>query len=303
LRQASSGLNVESMKKENVLITGASSGIGLELARQFAQHGHPLILTARDESELRAIADELATEGVTVEIIAQDLEQPGAAETIFERATQGAGTVDILVNNAGLGRRGKFWDIPFEADEAMIRVNVETVVHMTKLFLPAMLKRGRGRILNTASIAGFEPGPLLAVYHATKAFVLSFSEALSVELEKTGISVTALCPGATDTDFFPKANMVQTKAFQKNKVMAPQEVAKLGYEALMRGDRVYVAGGMNKALVFSRRFMSLPAQARVNKKFYEDAPPKDRKRKRGDVEAEAVPKYRRGRLKRAHART
>jgi len=291
------------MKKESVLITGASSGIGLELAREFARHGHSLILTARVESELQTIASELEqAHRVPVRIITQDLEEPGAAEKIHERASQSGEPVEILVNNAGLGHRGKFWDIPIERDLSMIRVNVEAVVSLTKLFLPGMLRRHHGKVLNTASIAGFEPGPLLAVYHATKAFVLSFSEALAIELEDSEITVTALCPGATDTDFFPKANMTQTKAFQKNKVMAPQEVAELGYEALMRGDRVFVPGAMNKTLVFSRRFMTLPAQAKVNKKFYEDAPPKDRKRRRGDIEKSAkrstVPKHRRERLRR-----
>jgi short-subunit dehydrogenase len=123
------------------------------------------------------------------------------------------------------------------------------------------------------------------VYHATKAFVLSFSQALTTELEDTDVSVTALCPGATDTDFFPKAGMLATRAFQKNKVMAPQEVAELGYEALMRSDPIYVAGGMNRALVASRRVLTKSAQAKKNQKFYEDVPMTERKRKRGDIEA------------------
>jgi short-subunit dehydrogenase len=287
------------MKKENVLITGASSGIGLELARQFASHGHPLIITAPVETELRSIADELErAHGVSVHIVAEDLSDCDSANRLFTTATEKMGMVDILVNNAGVGQRGNFWDYPFAADREMIRLNVEAVVALTKLFLPPMRERRQGRIMNTASIAGFEPGPLLAVYHATKAFVLSFTEALAVELEDSGVTVTALCPGATDTDFFPKANMVQTKAFQKSKVMPPQEVAAGGYEAVMRGDRVFVPGTMNKALVFSRRFLSLPAQAKVNKKFYEDAPPEKRKRHRGDIQAKAQRKQRRTRLNR-----
>jgi len=285
------------MNSQTTLITGASSGIGLELAREFAKNGHPVILTAPVENELTNIAREFEEmHGVWVRTIPQDLEEPDAAEKIFNSATKEGRSIDILVNNAGLGQRGKFWEYPVERDLSMIRVNLESTVRLTKLFLPAMLKRRHGRILNTASIAGFEPGPLLAVYHATKAFVLSFTEALGVELEKTGVTVTALCPGATDTDFFPKANMEQTKAFQKSKVMAPQEVARLGYKALMRGDRVYVPGAMNKALVFSRRLISLPTQARANKKFYEDAPTKDRRRHRGEIEAKAIPKHRRERL-------
>jgi len=165
---------------------------------------------------------------------------------------------------------------------------IEWDVQVTYLFVPEMRRRGRGKILNTASIAGFEPGPLLATYHASKAFVLSWSEAIATELEETGITVTALCPGATDTDFFPKAGMVNTRAFQKGKVMAPQEVAKIGYEALMRGDRTVIAGGVNKALVWARRFMSEGAQAKKNQAFYKDAKPAARKRHRGDVERKAA---------------
>ena len=278
------------MKKENVLITGASSGIGLELARQFAKHDYPLILVARDESELRSIAAEFEElYGVSVKTIAKDLQnEPGAAQEIYDEVKREKLSVEILVNNAGLGQWGKFWETPLAKDLTVIQVNVAAVVCLTKLFLPQMLKRNSGRILNTASIAGFEPGPLMGVYHATKAFVLSFSESLGVELEDTNITVTALCPGATDTDFFPKADMVKTKIFQKGNVMAPQEVAAKGYDALMRGDRTFVPGAMNKALVGMRRVMSKPAQARMNKKFYEEAPPKDRNRRHpGDVEAKA----------------
>lgn len=254
-------------------------------------HGHDLFLTARVESELHSIGRQLEeAHGIQVQTIAQDLEMPGACEAIVQAVELDSRPIEILVNNAGLGQRGRFWEYPLDHDLAMLHVNIEAVVRLTKAFLPPMVQRKRGRILNTASIAGFEPGPLLAVYHATKGFVLSFSEALAVELEDSGVTVTALCPGATDTDFFPKANMVQSKAFQKNMVMSPQEVAKLGYEALMRGDEALVPGGLNKALVFSRRFMSLPAQARMNKAFYEDSPPEDQKRRRGDVERAAATK-------------
>jgi short-subunit dehydrogenase len=271
---------------ETTLITGSSSGIGLELARQFAAHGHPLVLTAPVNRELQALGEELqARYQVDVLVIPKDLEQREAAQQIFDELADRQMQIDILVNNAGLGHRGKFWEIQIDSDLSMIRLNIEAVVRLTKLFLPPMLARRRGRILNTASIAGFEPGPLLAVYHATKAFVLSFSQALTTELEDTDVSVTALCPGATDTDFFPKAGMLATRAFQKNKVMAPQEVAELGYEALMRSDPIYVAGGMNRALVASRRVLTKSAQAKKNQKFYEDVPMTERKRKRGDIEA------------------
>jgi len=277
------------MRTETALITGAASGIGLALAREFAKHGHNLILTSRVRSELREVAGELTSKyNVEVGTIAADLQDPKTPEQLFDAVRREAVLVDILVNNAGLGYRGRFWEIPLEDQLSIIRVNNEAVVRLTHLFLPQMIRRNKGRLMNTASIAGFEPGPLLAVYHASKAFVLSFTEALAVELEDTDITVTALCPGATDTDFFIKAGMEDTKAFQKGPVMAPQEVAELGYKALMRGDRTVVAGASNKALVFARRFMTEGAQAKMNKKFYERA--KKTKRHRGDFERKAAEK-------------
>lgn len=286
------------MRKEIALVTGASSGIGLALAREIAKQGHHLFLTARSEPELAKVAQSLERNyKVDAPFLAVDLAEPGSAEAIFEEASGKLARIDILINNAGLGFRDNFWKYPFQCDQEMIRVNIEATVHLTKLFLPAMLERGQGRIMNTASIAGFEPGPLLGVYHASKAFVLSFTEAIAAELEEKGISATALCPGPTDTKFFPKANMVQTKAFQKFKVMAPQDIAGPAYKAMMRGDRVFVPGAMNKALVFSRRLISLPSQARLHKKFYQDAPPEQRKRKSGDIEAQAAPAHRRERLR------
>ena len=271
------------MNTEMALITGASSGIGLELAREFARKGHPLIITATNEAELNEVAEELTEKhGVAVHVIALDLKTPAATEEIFNRASN-IGPVDILVNNAGFGQKGKFWEIPLERELGMLRVNVEAVLRLTKLFLPGMIERRKGRILNTASIAGFEPGPGLATYHATKAFVLSLSESLATELQESGVTLTALCPGATDTDFFEKADMVNTKIFQKGNVMAPQEVAAAAYKALMNGDRVVITGGVNKAIVYSRHLMPESAQAKVNQKLYTDVDPEKRKRAPGDV--------------------
>jgi short-subunit dehydrogenase len=279
------------MKKETVLITGAASGIGLALAKEFAKHGHDLVLTSRVKEELRAVAAEITSKhNIEVGTIGGDLQQAETPQQIFEAVQRDGVAIDILVNNAGLGFRGKFWELPIEDQLSIIRVNNEAVLRMTHLFLPQMINRGSGRILNTASVAGFEPGPLLAVYHASKAFVLSFTEALAVELEDTNISVTALCPGPTDTDFFPKAGMLDTKAFQKAHVMAPQEVAEIAYKGLMRGDRTVVAGGSNKALVFARRFMTEGAQAKMNKKFYERTKAQQVKRHRGDFERKAQQK-------------
>jgi short-subunit dehydrogenase len=276
------------MNRETALITGASSGIGLELARVFARHGHPLVLTARDAGELLRIAAELKAEfEVPVYSIARDLEDPSSPDDIASELAREGMPVHILVNNAGLGYLGPFWNSPLEHDLSMLRVNIGAAVRLTKIFVPDMVRRGSGRVLNTASIASFEPGPNLAVYHATKAFVLSFSEALATELEITGVTVTALCPGPTDTDFFPKAGMTETRAFQEAQVMPPQEVARKGYEAVMRGERVLVTGTVNKLMVFSRHLMSESAQAKKNERMYEKVPFKKQKRVPGEVKARA----------------
>lgn len=273
------------MNEETALITGASSGIGLHLAREFAAHGHPLVLVAPVEAELQTIARELMDEHhVKVEVAAADLEIPAAATKLFEALKRANIDVRILVNNAGLGYRGKSWEIPIENDLSMVRLNIEAALRLTKLFLPQMLKLGGGKIMNTASVAGFEPGPLLAVYHATKAFLLSWSEALAVELEDTPVTVTALCPGATDTDFFPKAGMINTRIFQQGNVMSPQEVAKIGYKGLMEGKLFVVPGAVNKTMVAARRVLSESAQAKVNMKFYETCAVGEHGRHRGDIE-------------------
>jgi short-subunit dehydrogenase len=275
------------MNNGTTLITGATSGIGLHLAHEFAKHGHPLILVAPVASELEQVATEFRDKhNVAVQTIAKDLREPSAAQEVFDEVQRSGLEVEILVNNAGHGQRGKFWEIPIETDISMIDLNILGYLRLTKVFLPMLVQKGHGRILNTASIAGFEPGPMQAVYHATKAFVLSWSEALSTELEDTGITVTALCPGPTDTDFFIKADAADTRAVQHT--MAPQDVAKTGYEALMDGKRVVVAGAVNKAMVFSRHIMPIAAQAKMNEKMYDRIPPEDQKVQRGDKEREAA---------------
>src|SRR3954465_11368024 len=182
------------MKNETVLITGSSSGIGMHMAHEFARNGHPLVLVAPVEAELREVAQQLKqfNGGADAIVIPKDLEQSNAAQEIFDELKRRNIDIEILVNNAGHGQLGKFWEIPLERDLGMLRVNVEAVLRLTKLFLPAMIERKRGRILNTASIAGFEPGPGMATYHATKAFVLSLSESLATELKDSGVTLTAL---------------------------------------------------------------------------------------------------------------
>jgi uncharacterized protein len=273
------------MAKGTTLITGASSGIGLHLSHEFAKHGHPLVLVAPVAAELEQVAADIrGTFGVEVEAIACNLEVDSDRMALIERFSDGRGTVDVLVNNAGKGQRGRFWEIDFERQRGMVELNVVAVLELTHAIVRAMIARGSGRILNVASVAGFEPGPNLAVYHATKAFVLSWSEALATELDDTPITVTALCPGPTDTDFFAKADMEETRAFQQANLMAPQDVAAEGYRATMDGERVVVAGAANKTMVFSRRFMSEALQAKKNEKLYEDAPPAKQTRERGEKE-------------------
>lgn len=273
------------MNQETTLVTGSSSGIGLHLAREFARHGHPLVLVAPVDSELEQIAAEFKRDhGVNVRVIAKDLEKGNSAQEIFDELQAARVQIDILCNNAGLGFHGKWWDLPLEKDLSMIRLNIEAVMRMTKLFLPPMVQRNRGRILNTASVAGFMPGPELATYYATKAFVLSWSEALAIELEETGISVTALCPGVTDTDFFEKGGAENIKGRQSSNVMAPQDVAKEGYEAQMKEELFVIPGAANKAMIATRRILPVTTQAKMNKKMNSDVSPEDVKHERGERE-------------------
>ena len=256
---------------ERVLITGASSGIGLHLAHRFAANGHPVCLVAPDATELDAVAADIRkAHGVEVMPVAADLEKKEAFAEL-DTVTRLAGwSIDILANNAGHGFKGQYAEVPLSTHLSVLRLNVEAALRATSCFLPRMVKNRRGRVLNTASIAGFEPGPGMAVYHASKAFILSWSEALATELEGSGVTVTALCPGPTDTDFFPKGDLQQSFAFQKANLMDPEDVAHAGYDAVMAGERVVVPGAANKALVFSRRFMSEHLQSRMNEKMYED---------------------------------
>jgi short-subunit dehydrogenase len=270
---------------KTVLVTGASSGIGLHLALRFAREGFNLVLVAPDEDTLRIAAEEVDNcASGRVRMLVADLEERDAAGTIHQTLADDGVAIDILVNDAGHGYRGRYWELPIATHLSVLRLNVEAVLRLTSQFLPEMVARGHGRILNVASVAGFEPGPLMAVYHATKAFVLSWSEALATELEGTGVTLTALCPGPTDTDFFPKGDMEQTRAFQKANLMAPQDVAEAGFDGCLKGERVVVPGVMNKALVFSRRFMSEHAQSVLNEALYTDVSDDDTERKRGDAE-------------------
>jgi len=236
--------------RQTALITGASSGIGADLARLFARDGYDLVLVARSEGKLHELAKEL---GVTSTVIVADLVKPDAAQVIADTLIEKSINIDVLVNNAGVGLAGAFIENDLRTELEMIQVNVVALTQLTKLLLPGMVSRKRGRILNVASTAAFQPGPLMAVYYATKAYVLSFSEAIADELRETPVTVTALCPGPTATGFGSVAGMEETRLFTMRKPMSSAKVAKIGYEAMKRGRRVVVTGMMNRLLVQSVR--------------------------------------------------
>lgn len=234
--------------RQTVLITGATRGIGLELAREFARHGNGLILAARNAEHLAAVAGELQQRhGVPVRAIPIDLSQPGSAAALFEQA----GTVDILINNAGIVSYGKFAETALDHEQQLLQLNIASLTELTKLFLRPMLARGSGRIVNVSSIGGYQPGgPMWAVYFASKAYVLSFSKALSVELRGSGVTVTALCPGATATGFLDTAGLDTTLVY-RHLCMDASEVARCGYRGIMRGKSVIIPGLINKLLAFA----------------------------------------------------
>lgn len=240
--------------KKTALITGASSGIGRELARLFSRDDYDLVLVARRRINLEKLARELIdTHHNTVTIIVKDLSQPSAPEEIFAELKEKAISIDVLVNNAGTQVYGEFQKTNLSDELRLMQVNMTSLTHLTKLAIAEMLKRGCGSILNIGSTGSFAPSPLNAVYCATKAFVLNFSEGISKDLEGTGISVTTLCPGATHTEFAEKAKILNTRLFSSS-VMSAETVARIGYRALNKQKRVEVAGILNKILILSIRF-------------------------------------------------
>lgn len=222
--------------KTYALITGGTSGIGYELAKIFATNGHNLILVSRDEADLTITRNELLELGVDVQIISKDLFDKQSPFDLYNEICEKGYEVDVLVNNAGQGQYGEFSDTNIYRELSIIQLNISSLVVLTKLFLQDMLKKGKGKILNLSSIASKTPGPLNSVYHGTKAFVQSFTQAIATEVKDKGITVTALLPGATDTDFFNKADMQQSKLAKEGKLEDAKIVAKEGYDALMRGD-------------------------------------------------------------------
>ncbi len=235
------------MQPNTALVTGASSGIGMELARICAREGHNLLLTARREQRLMELKNELETEfGVDVMFFTVDLAEHEAPPKLFEFVQENAISVQILVNNAGVGDYGFFHESDWNRQAAMLDLNIRALTHLTHLILPEMIKQNRAYILNVASTAAFQPGPLMSVYYATKSYVLSFGEAIANELQDTGVTVTTLCPGPTESEFQKEANMEKSKLFDRFPVATSKEIAEYGYKTMIKGKRVAIYGLINK---------------------------------------------------------
>jgi uncharacterized protein len=250
--------------RQLALVTGASSGIGLELARQFTEHGFDVIINAEDD-ELAAAEASLAGNGAEVRAVRADLSTYDGVERLWSAVAAGGRPLDAVALNAGVGVNGDFTrDIPLSDDLRLIAVNVTAVVHLAKRLLPAMVERGEGKLLITSSVAATMPGPYYATYAASKAFLQSFAQAIRFELKDTGVTVTALQPGPTDTEFFDRAGMDDTKV-AKAKKDDPAEVAKDGFEALMAGkDRVVAGSAKNKAQVAAGKVLPETARAALH---------------------------------------
>jgi short-subunit dehydrogenase len=258
-------VSMEGGKGRTALITGASSGIGLELAREFAAHGHDLVLVARSASRLEDIAAELKrAHAVDARVLVKDLSLPTAAEDVHREVTGAGLVVEVLVNNAGFGVYGRFVETEWERELEMLRLNVVALTDLTKRFARDMIARRRGRVLNVASTAAFQPGPHMAVYYASKAYVLSFSEALADELRGTGVTVTTLCPGPTRSGFQAVASMHRARMLRLS-MMDAASVARIGYRAVMAGRPTVIAGWLNRLVAFSVRLAPRQLVTRISR--------------------------------------
>lgn len=242
--------------KQVALITGASSGIGKELAIQFAKHGIDLILVARSGQKLQELAAHISTHHkVEVNLLLKDLTQQSECKDVFDWCQARQIVPDYLINNAGFGHLQTFYESPWERQSGMIQLNVYALVYLTHLFLPGMIARKSGRIMNVASTAAFQPGPFFAVYFASKSFVLSFSEGLSAELKGTGLSITSLCPGPTQSEFAAVSKADATNLFKNRRIPTSEEVAIYGYNSMMSGKRLAIHGSLNRLMVGMIRFI------------------------------------------------
>lgn len=255
------------MYNKTAVITGASSGIGMELARQFAMRGYRLVMVARRADKLWRLAEDMnRLYGISSEVIQMDLAQPCAGEALWKAIEAVAPEIDALVNNAGVGDSGDFSGESPEVIERMLQLNISTLTLLTRFVLPGMVARRRGKILNVASLAGFQPGgPGMAVYYASKSYVLSFSRAIRRELHGSGVTVTTLCPGATRTEFEETAKAQNTLLFKWSKPMTAREVALAGFEGMQRGKAVVVPGWLNKFLAISPGFGPAALALEINR--------------------------------------
>lgn len=278
---------------QTALITGASFGIGRALAHQFATHGYDVVLVARNEAALADVARALANGAVNsdesrpthaagaaagagrsqtprVHIITADLTQPHSGRALFERLKADNMQVDVLVNNAGFGLQGPFAELPLDRQIDMLQLNVVALTELTRLFLPELLARRTGGVLNVASTAAFQPGPLMAVYYATKAYVLSLTEAIAEEVAGNGVKVSCLCPGPTVTEFATRAGMTGTNLF-KTGGMSAEDVAREGFDAWNRGQVLCIAGGTNRRATMLVRLMPRSVVRRIVKRLNSNA--------------------------------
>ena len=264
---------------ETVLITGASSGIGYELAKIYAKNGHNLVVVARNKDKLEILKKEIFEEiskNIKITVIENDLSLENAAERLYNQVKSEKLKINVLVNNAGVGIYGKFSEFDEETmkrNDAMINLNIKAVVELTRLFLADMIKDGRGEVLNVSSVAAFMPGPLMSTYYASKAFVQSFTEAVREEMRNDvrtkNIKISALCPGPTATEFEKSSNLEESSLFERMKVMSAKKVAEIGYKEFQKGKMIIIPGIFNRIAVFGTRFFSRKFVVRMARKIQE----------------------------------
>ncbi|RLD55372.1 MAG: short-chain dehydrogenase [Bacteroidetes bacterium] len=241
--------------KRTALITGASGGIGFQFAKLLAQDAYNVVLIARTENRLLEIKKEFEQKhNVHVLVFSKDLTKPNAVKEIYNELKRQNIKIDVLINNAGFGNFGKFYDTDWEKEAKMLQLNIFALTHLTKLFLKDMVDRGEGKILNVSSTSAFQPGPLMSIYYASKAYVQSFSEAIAKEVKGTGVTVTTLCPGPVKTGFQKRVSDIEPRLINLN-LADPESVARYGYRALQRGDRVAIPGLFNQFLVHTVNFI------------------------------------------------
>ncbi len=256
---------------KTALITGASSGIGLELAHLFAHDGYRLVLVARNRGALRELGDELQSRySTTVRISPKDLAHPAAPGELYQELQEAGIVLDVLVNNAGFGGSGPFLNTDWNNEAEMLQLNVVALTHLTKLFLPQIRAR-EGKLLNVGSVAGFLPGPFMAVYYASKAYVISFSEALAEELSGTGVTVTCLCPGPVETNFQKRAHTASSNLLKSPLLVDVREVARMGYEGMKQGKRLVIPGWRNRAAMEILRIAPRDVVTKAVRRLHEKA--------------------------------